>query len=65
MEELAAKVKTSFEAYETEMAKFIGGNNAAGGRARKALAELRKIAQELRFAIQDKKNKDKEAKAKK
>ena len=56
-------IKAALEAYETEHAKFEGGNNAAGTRARKALAELGKAVKARRNEITDTKNARKEAKA--
>lgn len=42
---------------KVEMEKFYEkGNKAAGTRARKGLQELKKLAQEIRLEIQDKKN---------
>lgn len=46
-----------FETYVKENQKFTEkGNKAAGTRARKALAELTKMAKERRKEIQDTKN---------
>lgn len=56
-------IKTALEAYEAEHAKFESGNNAAGTRARKALAELGKAVKARRNEITDTKNARKEAKA--
>ena len=50
-------------AYTTEQDKFEAGNNAAGTRARKALAELSKAVKARRTEITDTKNARKEAKA--
>ena len=50
-------------AYTTEQDKFEAGNNAAGTRARKALAELAKAVKARRTEITDTKNARKEAKA--
>jgi len=35
---------------------FAGGNNAAGTRVRKAMQEVKVLAQELRVEVQDTKN---------
>lgn len=51
--------------WANEDAKFEAGNAAAGTRARKALAEVMKLAKQRRGEIQDKKNADKEAKGSK
>ena len=53
----------AFEAWKTEDEKFVGGNSAAGTRARKALQELTKLAKASRAEISDEKNARKEAKA--
>lgn len=53
-------LKSLFETYVTESDKFDGaGNKAAGTRARKALAEITKLAKVRRKEIQDVKNADK------
>lgn len=42
---------------EEDLVKFYDkGNKAAGTRARKQLQELKKLSQEIRIEIQDKKN---------
>ena len=53
-----------FNAYLAENAKFEAGNNAAGTRARKALAEMSKLIKARRNEITAEKNARKEAKAK-
>jgi hypothetical protein len=54
--------KTLSETFVAEAAKFYGGNNAAGTRARKALQEIIKFARTERKTIQEAKNARKEAK---
>ena len=51
------------EAYMAENEKFEKGNNAAGTRARKALAEVSKLIKQRRNEITETKNARKEAKA--
>ena len=46
-------IKTSLAAYEAENEKFTKGNNAAGTRARKALAELSKAVKARRNEINE------------
>jgi len=36
--------------------KFVNGNNSAGTRVRKAMQEVKKIAQEIRLEVQEQKN---------
>jgi hypothetical protein len=57
-------IKTSLAAYEAENEKFTKGNNAAGTRARKHLAELAKAVKARRNEITEEKNARAEAKAK-
>lgn len=49
-------IKAQLEAYEAEHEKFEKGNNAAGTRARKALAELAKAVKARRNEITETKN---------
>lgn len=58
-----ADLQAAFEAYMAENTKFEGGNNAAGTRARKALADLGKAVKTRRAEITEVKNARKEAKA--
>lgn len=44
------------QTFQEEDAKFEGGNNAAGTRARKALMEIKKACDARRKEIQEKKN---------
>jgi hypothetical protein len=57
-------INTHLEAYLAESEKFEKGNNAAGTRARKALAELAKAVKARRNEITAEKTARKEAKAK-
>ena len=42
---------------QTDVTKFIDGNNSAGTRVRKAMKAIKAIAQEVRVEVQDQKNK--------
>ena len=42
---------------QTDVTKFIEGNNSAGTRVRKAMQEIKKLAQFIRVEVQDQKNK--------
>ena len=59
------QIKTEFEAFLAEDAKFTAGNAAAGTRARKALGEVGKLVKARRNEITAEKNSRKEAKAEK
>ena len=40
-----------------DVTKFVSGNNSAGTRVRKAMQNVKSIAQEVRLEVQDQKNK--------
>jgi len=61
--ETVSQLKEQFETFLKENDKFVGGNNAAGTRARKALAEMAKLVKTRRNEITEEKNLRKEAKA--
>ena len=42
---------------QTDVTKFIDGNNSAGTRVRKAMQLIKGLAQEIRVEVQDQKNK--------
>lgn len=56
-------LKAALETAIAEDTKFTNGNNAAGTRARKALAEVGKLVKARRNEITAEKNARKEAKA--
>ena len=41
---------------QTDVTKFIEGNNSAGTRVRKAMQEVKRLAQDIRVEVQDQKN---------
>ena len=41
---------------QTDVTKFVDGNNSAGTRVRKAMQEIKKLAQFIRVEVQDQKN---------
>ena len=54
------KLKEVIAGIEADAAKFYdGGNAAAGTRVRKAMQDLKVLAQEIRTEITEKKNSDK------
>ena len=42
---------------QSDVTKFIDGNNSAGTRVRKAMQVVKKLAQNIRLEVQDQKNK--------
>tara|TARA_R100000805_G_C3574603_1_gene79831 strand:+ start:438 stop:626 length:189 start_codon:yes stop_codon:yes gene_type:complete len=42
---------------QTDVTKFIEGNNSAGTRVRKAMQLVKQLAQDIRLEVQDQKNK--------
>ena len=42
---------------QSDVTKFVEGNNSAGTRVRKAMQTVKSLAQEVRLEVQDQKNK--------
>lgn len=63
MSTISNQITDAVTAWKAEDEKFNSGNNAAGTRARKALAELGKLIKARRNEITAEKNARKEAKA--
>ena len=42
---------------QTDVSKFVDGNNSAGTRVRKAMQKIKALAQDIRLEVQDQKNK--------
>ena len=42
---------------QSDVTKFIEGNNSAGTRIRKAMQEVKRLAQDIRVEVQEQKNK--------
>jgi hypothetical protein len=42
---------------QTDLTKFVDGNNSAGTRVRKAMQLIKALAQEVRVEVQEQKNK--------
>ena len=42
---------------QADVTKFVDGNNSAGTRVRKAMQEVKALAQEVRVEVQEQKNK--------
>jgi hypothetical protein len=62
MSETVQQIADAFAAWQTEDEKFVGGNNSAGTRARKALQEISKLVKARRLEITEEKNSRKENK---
>lgn len=62
MSQTVEQLKEHFETFLAENEKFVGGNNAAGTRARKALQEIAKGVKARRAEISEEKNARKDAK---
>ena len=41
---------------QTDVTKFVDGNNSAGTRVRKAMQAVKSLAQDVRVEVQDQKN---------
>jgi len=41
---------------QTDVTKFVEGNNSAGTRVRKAMQNVKALAQQVRIEVQDQKN---------
>ena len=42
---------------QTDVSKFVDGNNSAGTRVRKAMQTIKSLAQDVRVEVQEQKNK--------
>ena len=42
---------------QSDVTKFVDGNNSAGTRVRKAMQAIKALAQDIRIEVQDQKNK--------
>jgi len=62
MSQIFETIKKTIAEAEAEVSKFYGGNNAAGGRVRKAMQDLKNLATELRKDVLETKNSRKPSK---
>lgn len=62
MSKIFESIQQKVSEAEAEVKKFYEGNNAAGGRVRKAMQELRELAQELRKDVLETRNSRKTSK---
>ena len=58
---LVSKITSVLENAQENAEKFDGGNNAAGGRVRKSMQEIKVICKEVRDAVTEVKTARKEA----
>jgi hypothetical protein len=56
MSKIFESIKQKIAEAEADVVKFYEGNNAAGGRVRKAMQELKDLAHTLRKDVLDTKN---------
>ncbi len=56
MSKIFETIKQTVADIEADVKKFTDGNNAAGGRVRKAMQDLKNLAQDLRKEVLDIKN---------
>jgi Histone H1-like protein Hc1 len=61
MSKIGNQISEALRSFEEDYEKFESGNKAAGTRARKALLEIKKLADSGRKEISDTKEKRKEA----
>ena len=54
--EIFEQIKETVNNIEVDVNKFDNGNNAAGTRVRKAMQDLKALAQEMRVTVQEVKN---------
>jgi hypothetical protein len=59
---VSQELLNAFDAWKVEDEKFVGGNSAAGTRARKALQEIARLVKTRRAEITEEKTARKEAK---
>ena len=50
------ELQNSVNDCQTDVTKFVEGNNSAGTRVRKAMQAVKSLAQEVRIEVQDQKN---------
>ena len=56
MSKIFQTIKQTVAEVEADVEKFNAGNNAAGGRVRKAMQDLKNLAQDLRKEVLETKN---------
>ena len=56
LDTLYDKLQNVINDSQSDVSKFVGGNNSAGTRVRKAMQTVKSLAQEVRVEVQDQKN---------
>ena len=56
LDSLFDNLQDVFNDCQTDVTKFVEGNNSAGTRVRKAMQAVKSLAQEVRVEVQDQKN---------
>ena len=56
LDTLYDKLQNVINDSQSDVSKFVGGNNSAGTRVRKAMQAVKSLAQEVRIEIQHQKN---------
>ena len=56
LDSLFDKLQDVINDCQTDVTKFVEGNNSAGTRVRKAMQAVKSLAQEVRVEVQDQKN---------
>jgi hypothetical protein len=56
LDNLYDKLQNIINDSQSDVTKFIDGNNSAGTRVRKAMQTVKSLAQEVRVEVQDQKN---------
>ena len=57
LDSLFDKLQDVINDCQTDVSKFVDGNNSAGTRVRKAMQTVKQLAQDVRLEVQDQKNK--------
>ena len=56
LDSLFDELQNSVNDCQTDVTKFVDGNNSAGTRVRKAMQAIKSLAQDVRVEVQDQKN---------
>ena len=56
LEDLYDNIQNLINDCQSDVTKFVEGNNSAGTRVRKAMQAVKSLAQEVRIEVQDQKN---------